>query len=32
MVELTRFQRSYEASSKLIKTFDEMMQTLINLK
>ena len=32
MVDLTRFQRSYEASSKLLKTFDEMMQTIINLK
>jgi flagellar hook-associated protein 1 FlgK len=30
MVELTRFQRAYEASSKLLKTFDELMQTLIN--
>lgn len=30
MVELTRFQRSFEASSKLLKTFDELMQTLIN--
>jgi flagellar hook-associated protein 1 FlgK len=30
MVDLTRFQRAYEASSKLLKTFDELMQTLIN--
>jgi flagellar hook-associated protein 1 FlgK len=30
MVELTRFQRAFEASSKLLKTFDELMQTLIN--
>jgi flagellar hook-associated protein 1 FlgK len=32
MVNLTRFQRSYEASSKLLKTFDELMQTLISTK
>ena len=32
MVNLTRFQRAYEASSKLLKTFDELMQTLINTK
>ena len=32
MVNLTRYQRSYEASSKLLKTFDELMQTLISLK
>ena len=29
---LMSFQRSYEASSKVITTTDQMMQTLINLK
>jgi len=32
MVNLTRFQRAYEASSKLLKTFDELLQTVINTK
>ena len=29
MVDLTRYQRAYEASSKLLKTFDELMRGLI---
>ncbi len=32
MINLTRFQRSFEAATKVIKTIDEMMQTIINLK
>jgi len=32
MINLTRFQRSYEAASKVVRTIDEMMQTIINLK
>jgi flagellar hook-associated protein 1 FlgK len=32
MVSLTRFQRAYEAATKLIKTVDELLQTLIATK
>jgi len=32
MINLTKFQRSFEAASKIIKTIDEMMQTIVNLK
>jgi flagellar hook-associated protein 1 FlgK len=32
MINLTRFQRAFEAASKVVKTVDEMMQTIINMK
>ncbi|GAB4172451.1 MAG: flagellar hook-associated protein FlgK [Calditrichia bacterium] len=32
MINLTKFQRSFEAASKVIKTVDEMMQTILTLK
>jgi flagellar hook-associated protein 1 FlgK len=32
MVNLTLFQRGFEASSRFVQTIDEMMATLIGLK
>jgi flagellar hook-associated protein 1 FlgK len=32
MTDLTRFQRGYQASAKLINTIDEMMETTLSLK
>lgn len=32
MINLTRFQRAFEAASRVVKTVDEMMQTIINMK
>lgn len=32
MINLTRFQRAFEAASKVVKTVDEMMQTIISMK
>jgi flagellar hook-associated protein 1 FlgK len=32
MVNLIKFQRGFEAASRLIKVTDEMLQTLLSLK
>jgi flagellar hook-associated protein 1 FlgK len=32
MTDLTRFQKAFQASARLITTVDEMLDTLVNMK